>query len=139
VNWKLVFLLSLFGLAMGIATVFLIPARFEPLFWVVIFVLSAFAIAAWSPRKLFQHGLLVGIANCIWVTGSHLFLFRDYLANHPREAAMMASMPLPDSPRLLMLLVGAVIGVVSGCVIGLLAILAARFVGPGAAPAAPAP
>jgi len=139
VNWKLVLLLSLFGLAMGVATVFLIPGRFEPLFWLVIVGISAYAIAASTPSKHFQHGLVVGIANCVWVTATHLLLFESYLANHPREAAMMASMPLPDSPRLLMILVGPVIGVLSGCVIGLLALLAGRFVGPGAAPAAPAP
>ncbi len=137
-NWKLVLLLSLFGLAMGVATVFLIPGRFEPLFWLVIFGISAYAIAASTPGKHFQHGLVVGIANCVWVTGTHLLLFESYLANHPREAAMMASMPLPDSPRLMMILVGPVIGVLSGCLIGLLALLAGRFVGPGAAPAAPA-
>jgi uncharacterized membrane protein len=32
-NWKLIFLLSLFGLAMAIATVFVIPSNIEPLFW----------------------------------------------------------------------------------------------------------
>ena len=44
-NWKLIFQLSLFGLAMGIATVYLIPGRFEPLVWLVIFAISAYAIA----------------------------------------------------------------------------------------------
>ena len=51
----------------------------------------------------------------------------------------MAAMPLSDSPRLMMILVGPVIGVLSGCVIGLLALLAGRFVGPRAAPATLAP
>ncbi len=138
-NWKLIFQLSLFGLAMGIATVYLIPGRFEPLVWLAIFAISAYAIAAKGRGKPFQHGLLVGIANCIWVTGTHLLLLRDYLANHPREAAAMAAMPLSDSPRLMMILVGPVIGVLSGCVIGLLALLAGRFVGPRAAPATLAP
>ena len=41
---------------------------------------------------------------------------------------MMSSMPLPDSPRLMMALVGPVIGVVSGLVIGALAVLAAKMV-----------
>jgi len=41
----------------------------------------------------------------------------------------MSSMPLPDSPRLMMALVGPVIGVVSGAVIGLLALIATRIVG----------
>ena len=48
-NWKLIFQLSLFGLAMGVATVFLIPSTVEPLFWLVVFAISAYAIAQ-SPR-----------------------------------------------------------------------------------------
>lgn len=31
-NWKLIVRLSLFGLAMGIATMFLIPSTIEPIF-----------------------------------------------------------------------------------------------------------
>ena len=38
-NWKLIFLLSLFGLAMGIATVYVIPSRLEPMFWLAISIL----------------------------------------------------------------------------------------------------
>jgi hypothetical protein len=32
-NWRLTFQLSLFGLAMGIGTVIIIPSNVEPLFW----------------------------------------------------------------------------------------------------------
>ena len=36
VDWKLISRLSLFGLAMAIATVFAIPSNIEPAFWLVI-------------------------------------------------------------------------------------------------------
>ena len=134
-NWKLVFQLSLLGLAMGLATVFLIPSTVEPLLWLVIFGISAYLIAARTSGKRFQHGLSAGIANSIWVTASHILLFHRYLASHPREAAMMGTMPLPDSPRWMMALVGPVIGVVSGAIIGLLAIVAAKVIGPRSGPA----
>ena len=127
-NWKLVLQLSLFGLAMGMATVFWIPSNIEPLFWLVIILVTAYLIAARCAAKFFLHGLLVGLANSVWVTASHVLLFNQYLANHPREAAMMASMPLPDSPRLMMALVGPVIGLVSGLVMGVLAVVAAKLV-----------
>ncbi len=39
----------------------------------------------------------------------------------------MSSMPRPDAPRLMMLMVGPVIGLISGMVIGLLAVIAARI------------
>jgi hypothetical protein len=127
-NWKLIIQLSLFGLAMGVATVSLIPSNVEPVFWLVIFGITAYTIATRSQGRYFLHGLLVGVANSIWITASHVLLFDRYIAGHPQEAAMMTSMPLPDSPRLMMAIVGPVIGVASGLVIGLFAVLAARLV-----------
>ena len=127
-NWKLISQLSLFGLAMGITTVFLIPSRIEPLFWLVIFAICAYIIARRCSSKYFLHGLFLGIANSVWVTASHILLFDSYIAHHPRDAAMMTSMPLPDSPRLMMALLGPVIGVVSGLVLGLFAVIAHRLV-----------
>jgi hypothetical protein len=129
-NWKIIFLLSLFGLAMGIATVFVIPSNIEPLFWLVIFVISAFVIARATASRHFLHGLLVGIVNSVWITGAHILFVNQYLANHAKEAAMMQSMPRPDSPRLMMALVGPIAGLVSGAVIGILAFIAGKLLKP---------
>jgi hypothetical protein len=71
---------------------------------------------------------MVGIVNSIWITASHVLLFDQYIARHPQEASMMKSMPLPDSPRVMMLLTGPVIGVISGLVLGLFAFIASRLV-----------
>lgn len=128
-NWKLIFLLSLFGLAMALGTVFFIPSNIEPLLWLPIFLICAYIISRQSPTKRFGHGLLLGLANSVWITFFHIVFFDKYLASHPREAAMMKSMPLPDSPRLMMALTGPVIGIISGVLIGLLAVLAGRFIG----------
>src|SRR5947209_8592323 len=103
-NWRLVFKLSLFGLAMAIATVWIIPSNVEPFFWVLILPLSAFFIARACPERNFLHGFFVGIANSVWVTGAHIAFFHQYITNHPKEAGMTKSMPLPDSPRLMMAL-----------------------------------
>jgi hypothetical protein len=46
------------------------------------------------------------------------------IAGHAREAEMMKSMPLPESPRLMMALTGPVIGIVSGVIIGLFSLIA---------------
>jgi len=127
-NWKLVLQLSLFGLAMGVGTVFFIPSTIEPFFWLIIFLVSAYLIATRCSDRHFVHGVAVGLANSVWVTGSHVLLFSRYIANHPREAAMMSSMPLPTHPRVMTLIVGAGIGLVSGIVIGALALLARRMV-----------
>jgi hypothetical protein len=129
-NWKLVLQLSIFGLAMGIATVFFIPSKIEPAFWLAIFLVSAYAIARASATGRFLHGLALGIANSVWITTAHIVLSAHYLANHAQEAAMMQSMPLPDSPRLMMAMMGLVAGIVSGVVIGLLALAAGLAVKP---------
>ena len=130
-NWKLILQLSMFGLVMGIGTVFLIPSNIEPIFWLVIFVVCAYFIAKRSGGRYFLHGLLVSLVNSVWITASHLALFASYVANHPKEAKMMASMPLPDSPRLMMALTGPIIGIVSGLVLGIFAIVASKLVGAG--------
>lgn len=128
-NWKLIFQLSLFGLAMGIATVFFVPSTVEPFLWLAIFVVSAYLIATRAPGRYFAHGLLVSLANSVWITATHVLLFERYIAGHPRELAMMASMPMANHPRLLMLCTGPIIGLVSGVVLGLFAVVASKLTG----------
>ena len=127
-NWKLILQLSLFGLAMGIATVFMIPPNIEPMFWLVIFLICAYIIAKSHPTGRFVHGVLLGVANSVWVTGAHLLLFDRYVAGHPQEVAMMKSMPLASAPKLLMAVTGAVVGLISGIVIGLLTLGAGKLI-----------
>jgi len=134
VDWELIFQLSLFGLAMGIATVFVIPSKIEPAFWLVIFLICAYLIAKRCPAMLFLHGLLLGLANSVWITAAHVLLFDSYIARHAQEAAMMQSMPLPTSPRLMMALTGPVIGLISGVVLGLFALAAGKLVKNPSAP-----
>ena len=130
INWRVVFTLSFFGLAMAVGTVSAIPSNVEPVIWLAIFVICAFVIARYRSRRHFLHGLLLGLLNSVWVTSAHIIFFSTYIDHHPKEAAMMGSMPLPNSPRLMMALVGPVVGVVTGAIIGLLALLAGRFVRP---------
>jgi len=125
-NWKLIFGLSLFGLAMAIATVFVIPSKIEPLFWLIIFIICAIVIAKQAPGKYFLHGLLVSLVNSVWITAAHVLLFDQYIARHAKEAQMMAQMPL--APRVMMLVTGPLVGLVSGLVLGLFAFIASRFV-----------
>ena len=126
-NFKLIFRLSLFGLAMAIATVFWIPSTIEPLFWLVIFCICGYSIALKSSGKYFLTGFWVSIANCVWITAAHLIFYHTYIANHTQEADMLARMPAHDHPRLMMLLIGLIIGVLSGLVLGLFAFIGSRI------------
>lgn len=136
-NWKLIFGLSLFGLAMAVGTVFAISSRVEPFFWLVIFVVCAFAIARQAPQRPFLHGFLLGIVNSVWVTGAHIVFFNRYLAGHPQEAAMMAALQARHlEVKLAMAFTGPAIGLISGAVIGVLAYAVSRLL--KSAPAVPA-
>jgi hypothetical protein len=126
-NWKLILQLSMFGLAMGIGTVFVIPSTVEPFLWLVIFLVCAYVIGSRGVAHPFLHGLAIGVVNSVWVTGSHVLLFSQYIANHAREMEMMKTMPMSDRPRLLMALMGPLIGIISGIVLGLFALAASKL------------
>ena len=129
-NWKLIFLLSLFGMAMGFAAVFVIPSNIEPLFWLVIFVICAYLIAKYATGKYFLHGLLVSIVNSIWISATHAALFYTYIANHPEYLKMLETAPpmVAGHPRRLMVITGPIIGVISGLILGLFAWVASKIV-----------
>lgn len=126
-NWRLVFLASMFGLAMAFATISMIPSNVEPVVWLIIFLILAYLLGTRAKAYVFLHGLCVGILNSVWITGAHVFFVDTYLANHASEADMMAMSPLAHHPRLMMLLIGPLVGVISGIIIGLLSMLAAKF------------
>ena len=125
-NWKLILQLSLFGLAMAVATVYVISSTLEPLAWLVIFPVCAYLIARRAGGSYFLHGLLVGILNSVWITAAHLLLFEPYIARHAYEAEMMTHMPL--SPKAMMLVTGPIVGVVSGIFLGILALVVHRII-----------
>lgn len=126
-NWKLIFGLSLFGLAMGFGTVFAISQRVEPFFWLVIFIICAFVIARRVPLRAFLHGFLLGIVNSVWVTAAHVVFYNHYLASHAMESQMIAAL---HGTRIVasvpMVLIGLAIGLVSGVVIGVVAYALAK-------------
>lgn len=129
-NWKLIFLLSLFGLMMGLITVWFIPSTIEPIFWLGVFLISAYQIARHAGGRFFLHGFLVSVANGIWVTIAHASLFYAYVATHPEYLQMNEGLPpaLAAHPRRMMLLIGPLTGVFLGLVLGLLAWIASRVV-----------
>jgi hypothetical protein len=127
-NWKLILQLSFFGLVMAIATVFIIPSNIEPLCWLAIFIVCAWLIAKNCSEKYFLNGLMVSLFNAVWITAAHILLFDTYIANHAQEAAMMTKMPISINPKLMMLITGPVIGLVSGLILGLFSFIASRIV-----------
>lgn len=127
-NWKLIFQLSLFGLAMAIATVFWIPTKIEPVFWLVIFIICAYIIAKQCNGKYFLHGFCTSLVNSVWITAAHVIFFSTYIARHTEEASMSANFPLANHPRLLMAILGPLFGLAFGLILGLFAFIASKMV-----------
>lgn len=127
-NRKLIFQLSMFGLAMAFATVYFIPSNREPLFWLVIFIICAYLIAKKCTNNYFLHGLMVSLLNSVWITAVHIILFETYIGGHMREAMAMSDMPMSDSPKLMMMVFGPIVGALSGVVLGFFAFIASKMV-----------
>ena len=127
INWKLIFQLSLFGLAMAFGTVSLIPSASEPYFWGVIFIICAFIIARKCDGSYFLNGFLVSMVNSIWITIIHVFFIHIYKASHPDIVALTRQYSIYGHPRVSMLLMGPLFGAVSGLVLGGLSFIVSRL------------
>jgi hypothetical protein len=126
-NWRLIFLLSLFGLFMAFATVFWITTDIEPLFWLIIFLVCAYVIAKYAPGKFFFHGFMTSIFNSIWITVIHYIFFDTYITLHTEEMGQYEQMHTGMPVREMMLIMGPFIGVVSGLILGLFCFIAAKI------------
>ncbi len=135
-NWKLIFSLSLFGLAMAFATVYFIPGNVEVWVWLLIFIIVAWIIAKRATGNYFFHGFMVSIFNCVWIVAAHVLLYNTYMANHPDEMKMMhpmlSGMHMDHyahlHPRQGMIIMGPFWGIVFGLVLGLFSWIASKIV-----------
>lgn len=130
INFKLILQLSMFGLAMAIATVFWIPGNIEPFVWLPIFIFCAYMIAKKCNKYYFLHGFLVSCLNSLFITSAHIYFVYDYLQNHAAEMEMMQNYPEPLNihPRWAMLIAGPVFGMAFGIILGLFAFVASKMV-----------
>ena len=128
-NWKLIFGLSLIGLAMAFITVSWNAPRLEQFIWLLIFLLSAYLIAKNADGRFFLHGFLVSILSCIWETIVHIKLADAYLTHHADKAAICTRMFTESGATVQqsLVLIGVFIGVLSGIVLGLFAVAASRI------------
>jgi hypothetical protein len=125
-NKKLIFLLSLFGLAMAFFTLMRIPPAVELPCWLLIYIFSAYRIARVANGKFFLHGFYLNMLNSAWVTSVHILFFKIYLSNHMKEAIMLARLPLHLYPDLWLLIIGIVFGAFFGVVLGFFSAILAR-------------
>jgi hypothetical protein len=129
-NWKLIFLLSLFGLALGVASVFTLSPTVEFVFWIAATLIIAILIARYANGKYFLHGFMVAVVNTFWVTLAQATLFYIYIASHPEYLQMVEKLPpaLADHPRRLIVYRSPIIAIISGVFVGLFAWVASKVV-----------
>ena len=75
-----------------------------------------------------MHGFMVSLVNSVWITAVHILFFETYIANHPDQLSMMAGLPMPYSPHIMMLLSGLPFGIAFGLVLGLFSFIASKIV-----------
>lgn len=124
-SWKLVFGLSLLGLAVTLVTALANPLSFEPHLWCVVFVIASFAIAKGARGRYFLHGLLVSVMGSLWMTAAHFVLRDSLVAAHARAFSKLGHL---GSTELIIATLGPAFGVAVGIVLGFVAWGTSKFV-----------
>lgn len=127
-NWKIVFLLSGFGLAMGAASVLGLTTGIELWLWLAIGVICVAVLLRRVHGKPGLHGFFVGLIGGGIAPVVQSLMFPTYMANNPELQANFAQVPGGLEPRYFVLLLAPVAGVVSGAVLGTASWLMGRLV-----------
>jgi len=127
-NWKLIFGCSLFGLAMAPLTVFIIPGKIEPAFWLPVFIICAWLVAKNASGRYFLHGFLISMVNSVWISSAHILFFDNYMKLNPEMWQMNMKMPMPEHPRMMMLMMALLFGAAFGIILGLFSFIASKIV-----------
>lgn len=114
---KFILTMSLFGIAMAFASVYL-PSVIEPFCWLIIYILIARQVAIHAPEKPFLNGFMISIVNCIWVTGVRILLLNTYMAHHAKEAIQLHKSEPALTPSTIVLIMSPFIAILSGLVLG---------------------
>jgi len=120
-NWKLIFSLTLFGVAIAFAGVLRLPGRIEAYIWLLVFVIYAVVIVRMTTGKYFLEALVICTINGVWIGIIHAIFISRYLSIHPVMRQIYRMMPLSHHRRLLTVIIEPMIGVLMGTVAGLIA------------------
>ena len=119
-NWELILSLSLFGILIGTLSVLGFTKKAEPILWLIVGVFTAFMISRRVSGMIFWYGFIIGIFwGCFSAMIQSMF-FETYLKNNPKYAEAF-SKSSRFKPRYLILLVGPMLGLLTGTVLGGLA------------------
>jgi hypothetical protein len=111
------------GIAIGLFTIYVLPAEFELFLWPMLIVAIGYFAAKAHTKNHFWTGFRYALALGISITVTHLVLTADYLSNHPAEAHQLNSYNSHLAPQLLLLLTAPIYWLILGALSGLMTIL----------------
>lgn len=119
-NWKLIFALSLFGMAIGLADTFGHIEKIVPVLWLIIFIIYGVIIVRNASGNYFLHAFLVSVINGVWIGIIHASFYDTYMTNSLNMADMERKVPMIGSARMTMVIFGPIIGALFGLISGLI-------------------
>lgn len=125
-NWVLILSLSSFGVLLGILSVLGFTKKAEPILWLIAGFFTVFMLYQKETGLIFWHGFIIGVSWGFLNSIIQSIFFETYLKNNPKyTAAFSKSSHL--KPRYLILLVGPMLGLLTGAVLGGLSWFVQKF------------
>ncbi len=128
-RWKVILLLSLFGLLMGALSLGGFTRGIELWYWIAIAAISALVLARSAQQRHFLHGWFVGALSGLWNGTVQAAFFTTYAANNPASIQNTDGSSFVLTPTFV-LIAGPIIGMIYGVVVGLLSQVTARILKP---------
>lgn len=129
-NWKLILLLSLSGILIGLANVYVIPAKYSAVVEMPVYLGCAYVLARVQERKHFVHGVVVGVICAILATAVRIVLVEQYLTHQYVDAAQYRKLAAESHGTItqVLMLMGVLFTILSGLVTGLFALAAGKII-----------
>lgn len=128
-NWILIISLSLFGVMVGMLSIFGVTEGKE--YWMlgIVLLVSSLVLGMKAPGKFFKHGFFTALISALLSSVLHYVFYDTYMANNASFAEQMSQVPDGFNMRIMMLVGGPFSGAISGVILGGLTILMARLLG----------
>jgi hypothetical protein len=126
-KWINIYFSSLFGMVMGIASLFGYTQNLELSLWIAIALISALLIARTTTHKIFLHGVLAGIGIGISNVMIQIAFFSLYAQNNSHTASELEHFTDMFSPQWFLFLSSPFVGGIYGSLIGALSVAASKF------------
>ena len=123
-NWKIIILLSLIGIAIAVGAIFGIVNSSYILVYMIIFaIVSGVIISRTCETAPFMHGVMVGLLSGIFGSMIQALMFDTYLKNNPSSLDGFKNITTNLQPQFVLLFSGPFFGIGYGILAGLVALV----------------